>query len=192
MTDRFKFALRQSCQHIRKSLPPVYQHNASAKICAHIYKTTHYRKAKRIALYQAIQGEISLSSLWQTAASQGKYCYFPVLNEDKTLFFLPATPATTFKENRYGINEPVVDKKEAILPEEIDIIFLPVVAFDGSGTRLGMGAGYYDRTLANNSSSILIGVAYDFQHFSYLQPHSWDIPLTAIVTPETIYWVNND
>lgn len=186
--NRFKQELRQYCQKIRSQLPYDYQQNASIKVCNQLRALSQYRYAKHIALYQATNGEISVDSIWNSAPLQGKYCYFPVLNDDKTLCFLPATPATPFTKNRYGIAEPNVDKTTAIPPQEFDIIFVPLVAFDAYCTRLGMGVGYYDRTLLNVHHPLLIGIAYEFQKQPYIQPDTWDIPLTAVVTPDTLYW----
>jgi 5-formyltetrahydrofolate cyclo-ligase len=188
MVDRFKQALRLSRRQIRESLALDYQHSASAKICARIRNLEQYRHAKRIALYQPINGEISLNAIWSSAPLQGKFCYFPALHDDKTLIFLPATPATPFIKNHHGIDEPDVARSEAISPRLLDIIFLPLVAFDDYGTRLGMGAGYYDRTLAQLAHPMLIGAAYEFQHCSYIEPQSWDIPLTAVVTENKTHW----
>lgn len=188
MTDRFKQAIRLSCQQVRKKLPLEYQHTVSSKICARIRKLEQYRYAKRIALYQAINGEIDLHNLWRSAPLHGKYCYFPALKDDYSLAFLPATPSSSFTKNRYGINEPDISKEHAINPEELDIIFIPLVAFDKQGTRIGMGAGYYDRSLANCRKPLLVGVAYEFQRLSYIEPSSWDVPLSVIITEKNSYW----
>ncbi|KTD47065.1 5-formyltetrahydrofolate cyclo-ligase [Legionella rubrilucens] len=188
MADPLKNALRQALRGLRGRLSLDYQQNASLKVCERIKALQQYRQARRIALYQATQGEIDLSAIWRSAPMQGKYCYFPSLNDDKTLSFLPATPATSFITNRFGINEPDVARSEAISPHELDIIFLPLVAFDLLGARIGMGAGYYDRTLAGTASPLLVGVAYEFQRQAYLFPQQWDIRLHATITPKHVYW----
>lgn len=189
MTDnRLKNILRKSYKQVRANLPLSYQKKASLKVCKRIGKIHQYRYAKTIALYHAVNGEIDLSALWKSAASQGKSCYFPVLNDDFSLSFLPATPSTAFKNNQYDIPEPDVSRDLAIAPKALDLIFMPLVAFDQMGTRLGMGAGYYDRTLANENHPLLIGLAYDFQQCDYLEPQAWDVPMTGVVTPEHIYW----
>lgn len=188
MPNRFKLALRRSCQQVREKLSLEYQHAASAKVCTRISHLHQYRHAKRIALYQAKGGEINLNRLWNSAPLQGKFCYFPVLTESKSLLFLPATPATPFVNNQYGIAEPDVDKSQAIAPKLLDIIFMPLVVFDLYGTRLGMGAGYYDRTLANEDHPMLIGVAYEFQRYPYIEPQTWDIPLKAVITERNTHW----
>ena len=188
MAHRFKDVIRKSYRQVRSRLPMAYQYAASAKVCARINAIRQYRYAKTIALYQAIGGEIDLTGLWESAPYQGKFCYFPVLNNDQTLSFVPATPSTPFKPNQYNIPEPVVDRSLAIPVHELDLIFMPLVAFDTNGTRLGMGAGYYDRTLANQRHPLLIGVAYDFQREECIETQAWDVPMSAIVTPKNLYW----
>ena len=188
MADQFRQALRQTCRQVREKLSSTYQRDASNQICAHIRKLDPYRYAKRIALYQAINGEIDLESLWRSAPKQGKYCYFPVLNENETLSFLPATPASTFHKNRFGIEEPVIGQEHALTPDQLDLMFIPLVAFDKKGTRLGMGAGYYDRTLALSRPPLLVGVAYEFQRQSFIEAQAWDIPLNVVITEHATYW----
>jgi len=188
MADRFKQSLRLTCQQIRKNLSTAYQKNASGQICARIRHLEKYRYAKRIGLYKAANGEVDLSSLWRSAPTQGKFCYFPALNDDRTLDFLPATPASSFNKNRYGIEEPVIDREHALSPDQFDLIFVPLVAVDHRGIRLGMGAGYYDRTFADCPLPLLVGVAYEFQRVSFIEPHPWDISLNVVVTEQAIHW----
>lgn len=191
MADQVKKALRDTMKQIRAKVSVAYRSTASNQICTRIRSLEQYRQAKRIALYFAVQGEIDLEPLWNSAPLQGKFCYFPVLNEDNlTLSFLPATPTTHFKKNRYGIPEPDVSHDLAIPVEELDLILMPLVAFDARCTRLGMGAGYYDRTFQDKTNCTLFGVAYQFQRVEYIQPHPWDIPLDAVITQRAIYWRN--
>lgn len=188
MADKFKQALRLTCQQIRQNLSQNYQGKISNQICARIRTLEQYRYAKRIALYQAANGEIDLGSLWRSAPTQGKFCYFPALNDDYTLSFLPATPASSFHKNRYGIQEPAVEREHALKPEQLDLIFVPLVAVDPRGTRLGMGAGYYDRTFADCHLPLLVGVAYEFQRLSFIESQTWDISLNVVITERAIYW----
>ena len=188
MPDRIKNLIRRTNLQVRSNLSFAYQQTAAADICMRIRGMEPYRYAKKIAFYKAINGEIDLTFLWNSAPLQGKHCYFPVINEQKTLDFLPATPVTVFKKNKYQIDEPDIELSKAIPLEQLDIIFLPLVAFDVNGTRLGMGAGYYDRTLANVTHPMLIGLGYEFQRCTFIEPNAWDIPLEAVVTQHTIYW----
>lgn len=181
-------SLRTCYQHIRKNLPKNYQRKASHSICHTIENLDCFHKAKHIALYQALNGEIDLMQIWKIAQENGKTCYFPVVNDNLTLAFLPATSNTSFQTNRFGIAEPQGDQRHAIAPNMLDLILLPLVAFDEHGTRLGMGSGCYDRTLKDIQKPILIGVAYDFQKQCLIERKPWDVPLTATITQHKIYW----
>jgi len=192
MTNPIKQSIRATCLGVREQLSFAYQQKASRKICERILKLEAYRYAKRLALYQAVKGEVDLSELWRSAPTQGKYCYFPALNDDFTLSFLPATPTSEFVNNRYKIPEPVISKQEAANTKTLDIIFIPLVAFDSYGTRLGMGAGYYDRTLATPHESLLIGVAYEFQRVPFIQPEPWDVTLDAVITEKNTDWFSHN
>ncbi|HAT1757502.1 TPA: 5-formyltetrahydrofolate cyclo-ligase [Legionella pneumophila subsp. pneumophila] len=190
MSDQYKVALRNTIKQVRSKLSVSYRTASSNQICTRIRSLEQYRQAKRIALYFAVNGEVDLTFLWKSAPLQGKYCYFPVLNNDSTLSFLPATPNTPFKTNKYDIPEPDVDIELALPVNELDLIIMPLVAFDAHCTRLGMGSGYYDRTLSNKSKAHLLGVAYQFQRVDYIEPRPWDVPLDAVITQKAIYWRN--
>lgn len=189
MSDPIKNALRITMKQVRAKTSGTYRTTASHQICNRIRSLNQYRHAKRIALYFAINGEVDLEPIWNTAPLQGKFCYFPKINEeDLTLSFLPATPATPFKKNRFGIPEPDVSHHLAIPAEEINLILMPLVAFDVRCTRLGMGAGYYDRTFKGKTNCTLFGTAYQFQQVDFIHANSWDIPLDAVITQKKIYW----
>ncbi|MCC5791730.1 MAG: 5-formyltetrahydrofolate cyclo-ligase [Legionellaceae bacterium] len=190
MTEPSLDTLRNSMRQIRSQLSSRIQDKASAAVVRHIKSLTSWRYGKKMALYQAVQGEINLAALWRSAPLQGKHCAFPVLTEEKKLLFIPATPASPFTYNRFGIAEPDIAHDTAIPPQQFDLIFLPLVAFDGAGNRLGMGGGYYDRTLAEERGKLLVGLAYDFQKVPQLLPRPWDIPLDLIITPSGILHVS--
>ena len=184
-TNLNKQALRSHYQTIRKQLSPTDQTLASSKVCQHIQTLDIYRNATHIGMYAALNGEINLMELMQ---HHDKIFYYPVMTKQKTLSFFPVTPDTVFCKNHVGIAEPHIESASAIMPEQLDIMFLPLVAFDEYGTRLGMGGGYYDRALANHRPTWLIGVAYECQRHTYIERDPWDIPLAAIITERTIYW----
>jgi 5-formyltetrahydrofolate cyclo-ligase len=191
MQNPINRAIRKTCLDIRKQLPLEYQHKISSKICNRIRLMNEYRYAKRIALYHAINREVDLSSIWRSAPLHGKYCYLPAINPDGTLSFLPATPNITCSPNQYGILEPNAAPGQAISPATLDIIFTPLVAFDTLGKRLGMGKGFYDKTLANERPKLLLGLGYEFQRQDLISLEPWDILLDAVITERTIYWNPN-
>lgn len=187
MSSLSKQIIRETCKNIRLQLSKEYQESASTLLCEKITQLDTYQNAKHIALYHATSGEISLEKIWRAAALQGKCCYFPVITSEKKLIFLKATPNTPFIKNKFGILEPDITHAEAIDIEQLDLIFLPLVAFDKRGTRLGMGQGYYDKSLALVKSPLFIGVAYEFQCREYIQPETWDVAMHMVVTDCNTY-----
>lgn len=188
MTESINDTLRKNMIKMRKTLSPPIQTSESQKICSQVKRLLPYKKAKHVALYFAINKEVDLSELWHDALATGAVCYFPVINEDSSLSFLPATPDTPLKLNRFKIKEPNVSKELALPINEFDLIMIPLVAFDKRCTRLGMGSGYYDRTLAHRTKGLLLGVAYPFQYVDHISPNPWDVPLDGVVTSNSIYW----
>lgn len=187
MVHLTKAQIRQICLAQRHSLAQEFITETSKKIIHTIRDIPAYRLAQHIAWYMPIQGEVDLSSLWAMALADQKSCYFPAIRPDDTLIFLPSDAQTELLLNRYQILEPLVEIQFAKTPQELDIIFLPVVAFDEDCTRLGMGKGFYDKTLAARADTCLIGVAYEWQKQPNIPKDSWDIPVDMIITEERVY-----
>jgi 5-formyltetrahydrofolate cyclo-ligase len=97
------------------------------------------------------------------------------------------------RPNRFGIPEPVVPASEMYRAMEVDLVLLPLVAFDDQGNRLGMGGGFYDTTLAMRAACHrfrrprVIGLAHECQRIEHIATEPWDIPLDLIATDRHIY-----
>jgi 5-formyltetrahydrofolate cyclo-ligase len=148
---------------------------------------------KRIALYLSHDGEIDLTPLLHTFWKMRKSCYLPViLPQKKTVLFAPYKEKQKMIYNSFAIAEPKTPKQQLVTASQLDLLLLPLVAFDRKGNRLGMGGGYYDRCLAylkNRSvwkKPYLLGVAYSFQEVPQLPSADWDIPLHAILTEKQL------
>ncbi len=95
--------------------------------------------------------------------------------------------------NKFGILEPACKPKYWLKPRQMDLMLLPLVAFDEAGNRLGMGGGFYDRSLAHLKlrqhvrKPYLIGLAHECQKAGNVLVQSWDVPLNAIVTEKRVY-----
>lgn len=165
-------------------------------LCERIAASRTFQRSKHIAFYLTNDGEVDLSLLIKHAWQQGKQCYLPVLAEPNTqrLWFIPYTPETKLKNNRFGIPEPIHSHKIRLRKTlSLDLILMPLVAFDQQGNRVGMGGGFYDRTLAFLRQRKywhkpnLLGVAYELQKQKQLESNPWDIPLQAIATEKCLY-----
>jgi 5-formyltetrahydrofolate cyclo-ligase len=92
---------------------------------------------------------------------------------------------TVFDEDRYGI--PVPKNFERISPEQIQVVFVPLLVVDYRGHRIGYGKGFYDRFLAKfNSEVIKIGLSI-FEPIQQIPSESFDIPLDYCVTPKNMF-----
>ena len=93
--------------------------------------------------------------------------------------------------NKYGIPEPV-DGKMAV-PEIIDVVFVPLLAFDSQGHRIGYGKGFYDRFLSQCRQDVIkIGLSFFEVEQSWDDIHESDIKMDYCVTPEKIYDFNQE
>lgn len=188
MRDLSKKELRQVLKQKRVQLDQAFRTHAENLICNAVLGLPDFQKAQTIGIYQAFNGEVETKLIWRHALDMNKTCFFPVLQDNKNLLFLPADDNTSWEVNRYGILEPKVPISKALPAAQLDLIFLPLVGFDIYGHRLGMGAGYYDRALAGNPDVVLAGLGYDFQKVRFIESDSWDVPLDLIITNTNVYW----
>ena len=184
---------RQQLRAKRRSLSTVEQHSASQHLVSSLRRETFFMRAKRAALYLANDGEIDPGELLETALKSGKQCFLPVLHPMKknSLCFIEYSPKTQLVANKFGILEPVFNTAQIAPAWSLDIIFMPLVGFDRQGNRMGMGGGYYDRTLAfmNVQKKLkpkLVGLAHSCQEVDLICQQSWDIPLHLIATDREI------
>ena len=181
----FRNQLRQQIRKTRANLTALQQRQAEESITQQAIVLIEERNAQHIALYISFDGEISTEKLIKTLWAQGKQVYLPVLHPFKPnhLLFLRYLPDTPMCQNKFGIWEPKLNVQNVLPLDELDILFTPLVAFDKQGNRLGMGGGFYDRTLQNwqNSSFIPVGLAHQCQQVEQLPTEAWDVPLHQIL-----------
>ena len=177
--------LRQQIRKTRANLTALQQQQAEDSITQQALALIEERNAQHIALYLSFDGEISTDKLIKILWAQGKQVYLPVLHpfNPNHLLFLRYLPDTPMLKNKFGIWEPKLNVQSVLPLEELDILFTPLVAFDKQGNRLGMGGGFYDRTLQNwrNSSFIPVGLAHQCQQVEQLPTEAWDVPLHQIL-----------
>ncbi len=190
-----KKAIRQQYREKRLSLPAYRQQLASYSIGDKILrKVSAIKHAESIAFYIANDGEIDLFPLMLHCLKHGRRCYLPVLKgpDEKKLGFAEWAPGKIMSRNKYGIAEPLVPHHHLLTADELDLIFMPLVAFDDTGNRLGMGGGYYDRTLAEFCHGkthravrkpFLVATGHNIQHSRQLPRDKWDVTPDITITP---------
>ena len=187
--------LRQSIRQQRRSLSCAEAAYCAEQLAQRTARHSLVLQSQRIASYLATDGEIDPYPLMQSLWRLGKTIYLPVLVtfSRQQLWFAEFDPSDELAYNRFGIPEPV--RRRLIKPSALDLVLTPLVAFDCSGHRIGMGGGYYDRSFAflrrrqHWRKPRLLGLAYELQKQDVIIPNDWDIPLDAVATEMHIYQV---
>ena len=184
-------ALRREMRRRRRALSVSERRAAARAVSKRLAGSRWFVNSRTIAVYLSNDAEIDLSLLIERAWTMGKRTYLPRLF-GPGLWFLPFHARSGLAGNRFSIPEPREPAGRRIRPMFLDLVLFPLVAFDGAGNRLGMGAGYYDRTFeAARRRSVWpgpkrIGVAYEIQCVDSLPAADWDVPLDAIVTDRVV------
>lgn len=191
--DTDNAGLRSEKRTMRQQLSRMQQCTHAEDLANLVCRLPPFINSKRIACYLANDGEIDPIYIIQTAWQMRKQVYLPVLSPlQNKLYFAPVDDDSDMHSNRFGILEPACNPADWVLPWQLDLMLLPLVAFDKAGNRLGMGGGFYDRSLAylalrqRARKPRLIGLAHELQQTETITVNSWDIPLEMIATEERV------
>lgn len=188
--------IRSSIRQRRKKLSSEFQRHAALNIAARVMSLPQIQHAQTLSLFLSFDGELNTRPLIEQLWQAGKSVYLPVLHPFSrgNLLFLRYAPDTEMTRNYFGIDEPRLDVRQVLPLHRLHIVFTPLVAFDELGQRLGMGGGFYDRTLqewqtahAKHCGPYPIGLAHDCQKVDTLPSQEWDVPLPEIITPTMHY-----
>ena len=177
----------------RRSLSDSQQVKAAEGLLKQLRAIPTFADAKTVGMYLVNDGEIDPAPTMNWCWDQQISTYVPVIQKpEKFLKFAQVTAATEFTINSYGISEPAVKIDELVDVRHLDVVLIPLVAFDSRGSRIGMGGGFYDRTLQSvyekeGPVPDLIGVAHDIQQVDAVEAEPWDIPLTRVVTDRVVH-----
>ncbi len=192
-TPSSRQAIRSQIRQRRGSLSTQEQAKAAEQLLVAFSQLDIVKKSQHIGLYSSFDSELETKLLIEYCWQQGKGVYLPVLHPFHAgqLLFLRYLPESPLVSNRFGIFEPKLDVRAVQPLKDMDLICTPLVAFDAQGQRLGMGGGFYDRTLsawiALKKDAEILGLAHDCQQVDILPTEAWDIPLPQILTPSH-YW----
>lgn len=187
--------LRRMLRKARRALTPSEQRQAAHGLYRQLAQHPLFRRAKHISLYLPTDGEIDPRLLLRAAQRRGKATYLPVLSAwpRTKMVFQRVRPGEKLLPNRFGILEPRVNAQRQRQVWALSLVLLPLVGFDDVGGRLGMGGGFYDRSLAYLArrhswrKPTLLGLAHECQKVGRLAQASWDVPLAGTVTDKQWY-----
>jgi 5-formyltetrahydrofolate cyclo-ligase len=174
----------------RRSLSSQQRQVASRRVARNIADTFHLYPRQRVAIYSPMPDELDTAPLLELLNRHRCAVYLPRLIDlrAKRMRFFPASPS--MRPNHLGILEP--DGARSLPARWLDLVFVPLVGFDHTGMRLGMGAGYYDRAFAFRRwrqtwrGPKLIGIGYAFQRIDRIEAAAHDVRLDAIATDEGV------
>ncbi len=184
-------SIRKSMQARRSQLSARHLDKTGILLKNNLESNPLFIKCSKIAAYIAVGGEIDPNPIMKLARDLGKSTFLPIISGE-LLRFAPVTSSTIMRTGKFKI--PIPDYKEADLlsPENLDLVLVPLVAFDKNLNRLGMGGGFYDKSFsfrANNTNKpYLLGVAHSFQKTTSLLTQPWDIPMDQIITEERTHY----
>jgi len=187
--------VRRHMRRARRLLSVTQQRLAANQVAKQLTRAMILRPGRRIGIYLALPGELNLQPTIQRAFALGCRLFVPhILSAVRgRMAFYPFTPQMRLRTNRWGIAElSSVVGQTPIRTIELDVVLVPLVAFDAQGHRLGQGAGFYDRHFARLQRSrqwrrpLLVGAAYSFQQVAALQIEVHDVNLDAVVTEKAL------
>lgn len=191
----YKPEIRDKMQRRRKELSAVSVAQAAQAVAAQIVLLSEFLDAQNIGTYLTIENELDPMPVMQCAHQLKKKLYLPVIQatqSEEPLRFHAYTIGDPLLKGIHGISAPAHRTEFAYDISKLDIIFLPLVAFDAQCNRLGRGAGHYDRALnhlkkQHKRPPCLIGLAYEFQHIPEIVIDKWDVPMDLVVTEKNVY-----
>lgn len=177
--------IRQVSRKKRSALSLAQQRSAEFALNIQSQRVIKLLSAKKIASYLPANGEIS-PNLIQKRLIHANF-FLPRISSihNSTMQFYPSS--NKLVKNKFKLLEPLAQGSPIRL-QHLDVVLMPLVAFDRRGNRLGMGGGFYDRAFefckpgGTTNRPKLIGIAHAFQEIDSITPQYWDVPLDAIIT----------
>lgn len=192
---RARKSLRAALRARRRAVPPLERIRAAERVARHIQREFYLHPGQRIAVYAAMAEELDTAPLIRIAQRHGCAIYLPRIVDFRRRRMVFVGARGPMRRNALGISEP--DMRNVISARWLDLTFVPLVGFDATGMRLGMGAGYYDRAFAYLTTRTawrrprLIGLAYSFQQVETIESAPHDVGLDAVVTEQGVLWCHS-
>lgn len=194
-----KQQMRATLRRMRGRLAQGEVQRLSTEICRRAQKLPHFQAAASVGLYLSADNEVDPSSLLLAATASEKAVFLPVVDRhQRTMCLARYRAGDPLVTGAFGIREPLLPTESSACIAAgspriaaLDVLFLPLVAFDPQGWRLGYGGGYYDRFLRHKQGGrverpVLVGLAYHFQEVPVLPHAPHDIPMDWVITDQAV------
>ena len=186
-----KSEIRQWIRKERRELSSDWVSNASRRVQERTVTLSEYESARAVGAYFALPSEVQTAKLLERCWHDGKEVCVPAFDPAQGAYTLARADAgCALKKGELGIFEPAV--RSSVEADALQLIFVPGLAFDMYGGRLGHGAGHYDAMLRGAIGVFKIGLAFDFQLVDRIPMASADVSMNAIVTNTKVIRVDDN
>lgn len=193
-----KQAIRQKVRKIRQQIQGPEAQQAAENIARNLASQISYTNSNKIASFLSFDGEINTQIVNQMLLKEKSIYYLPKIRPAKSnrLWFMPYKGEEKLENNCFGIPEVDLRVSQCVPVSTLNIILIPLVAFDNQGNRIGMGKGYYDASLSyllNDDEGgffkrpLFVGVAYEQQKVDEIPSTPDDIKLDMVLTQTRSY-----
>ena len=158
---------------------------SSEAIWRKVHRLTAFRQAATVCCYVALPYEVQTRRMIEEMLKSGKRVVVPVTRPDSKRLWLSEVrdPDRDLAPGAFGVPEPVPTARRPVPARELDLVFVPGLAFDRRGHRLGHGHGYFDRFLAHlPEATPTVGLAFRFQLLDRLPADSHDRAVHMVLT----------
>jgi 5-formyltetrahydrofolate cyclo-ligase len=146
-----------------------------------LFKKTYYH----IYLSNSLNNEVETDEVIKLLFKKNKRVYVPKIMGEN-LIHIEINKNTSYSENQFSVREP--SSANSSDPKIFDVVFIPLLAYDKSGERVGYGGGYYDRFLLNTKKNVLkVGLSFYEPVEKILNVEEHDIKLDYVITPKIVY-----
>ncbi len=159
----------------------------SSEIQKNILSLPQYEVCKNLFIFVNYGNEVVTRGIINDALSKDKGVAVPYMTgKPHEMVFLKIDGTDNLVENKYGILEPIFDRKNIVNSDKNTFIIVPALVLDSNKNRMGYGGGYYDKYLSENEYLCSVGVAYDFQMTENVPTDENDVTLDIVVTNKEI------
>ncbi|MBR2601798.1 MAG: 5-formyltetrahydrofolate cyclo-ligase [Clostridia bacterium] len=182
MIGKNKQEIRREQRRRAEGIPPAYYREASRRIGEKVLALPAWKQAGTVMLYVSMATEPDTRELIAAAVRAGKRVLLPRCTAGRQMEAVPFSGWDQMTDNAYGIPEPTGEATA----EKPEVILVPCVAATPAGSRLGHGAGYYDRFLRNQPGHTVC-LCFDEFLTEELPEEKWDIFMETVITEKEIY-----
>ena len=197
MDESQRASIRRDLRARRAALDPLARIAAADGLAERLADLAEWHVDQCVAGYWAVNGEMLLHRAAAACERRRAQWFLPRL-DGESLRFAAWKVGEPLAPNRFGIPEPDVPLDRCLPPDALELVLVPLVAFDRRGNRLGAGAGYYDRAFASLNAGerprepLLVGVGFAFQEVDAFEPAPWDVRLDFVCTERELIDCSGD